>query len=173
VISIPFNSPDRTHLLNNLGYQLGKRFERTHSEDDLNRAVEMTDAAVSATPFNHPERAGRLDNLGYQLGMRFELTGSVDDLNRAVDVAGAAVVVTPANHPEQASRLENIGNQLEKRFKLTGSKDDLDRALSSYKSGWCCLTALPSIRINLARRAAGILALQSNWEEASLLLREL
>ncbi|RYP81636.1 hypothetical protein DL770_005844 [Monosporascus sp. CRB-9-2] len=172
VDAIPQDHPARVSLLNSLGNRLGRRFERTGSMDDLNRAVDVMDMAVNATPQNHPDRAGLLNNIGNLLGMRFERTGSMDDLNRAVNVADVAVNATPQDHPDRASRLNNLGIWLDRRFKRTGSLNDLNRTLTSYKEGWRCYTAPPSIRIGLARNAAGILASQANWEESSSLLQE-
>ncbi|RYP32700.1 hypothetical protein DL768_011129 [Monosporascus sp. mg162] len=172
VNATPQDHPDRAGWLNNLGNQLGRRFERTGSMDDLNRAVDVADMAVNATPQDHPDRAAMLNNLGNWLGRRFERTGSMDDLNRAVDVANMAVEATPQDHPGRAMWLSNLGLWLGRRFERTGSIDDLNRTLSSYNKGWNCYTASPSIRIRLARNAAGILASRANWEESSLLLQE-
>ncbi|KAL7918917.1 CHAT domain-containing protein [Trichoderma austrokoningii] len=69
-------------MLSNLGSMLGRRFERTGSMDDLNRAVSVASDAVDATPHDHPHRAACLNNLGNRLGRRFERTGSLDDLNQ-------------------------------------------------------------------------------------------
>ncbi|KAL8364750.1 hypothetical protein RB595_003837 [Gaeumannomyces hyphopodioides] len=172
VDATPQNHPSRAAYLNNLGNLLSSRFKRTGSINDLNRAVEVAGMAVDATPQNHPDRAACLSNLGSGLGRRFERTGSMDDLNRAVEVAGMAVDATPQNHPKRAGCLNNLGNRLGSRFEQTGSTDDLNRSLSSYKEGWSCHTAPPSIRIRLARDAANILASQRNWDESSQLLRE-
>jgi hypothetical protein len=157
--------------LNNLGNWLGRRFERTGSMDDLNRAVDVADMAVNATPQDHPDRAGRLNNLGSWLGMRFERSGSMDDLHRAVDVSDMAINATPQDHPDRAGILNNLGSWLGRRFERTGSMDDLNRALSHYKEGWSCHSSPPSIRIRLARHAADILASQRNWEESSEILQ--
>ncbi|RYP29513.1 hypothetical protein DL767_006703 [Monosporascus sp. MG133] len=170
--AIPQDHPNRAGFLNNLGNWLGTRFERTGSINDLNRAVDVTNMAVNAIPQDHPDRASWLNNLGYWLGRRFERTGSIDDLNRAVDVTDMAVDATPQDHLNRASRLNNLGSWLGRRFERTGSMDDLNRTLTSYKEGWHCYTAPPSIRIRLARNAAGILASQANWEESSSLLQE-
>ncbi|KLU92421.1 hypothetical protein MAPG_11367 [Magnaporthiopsis poae ATCC 64411] len=168
----PQNHPDRAMYLNNLGNLLGSRFERTGSMGDLNRAVEVTGMAMDATPQNHPNRIICLNNLGNWLGTRFDRTGSMNDLNRAVEVAGMAVDATPQNHPDRATCLNNLGNLFSTRFDRTGSMDDLNRSLSSYRNGWSCHTAPPSIRIQMARGAANILASQRNWEESSQLLQE-
>ncbi|KAK3984180.1 CHAT domain-containing protein [Cladorrhinum sp. PSN332] len=172
VDAIPQDHPDRAGRLNNLGNRLGTRFKRTGSIDDLNRAVDVASMAVDATPQDHPYRAGWLHNLGTWLGRRFERTGSIDDLNRAVDIASMAVDATPQDHPDRAGRLNNLGTWLGRRFERTDSIDDLNRTLSSYKEGWCCYTAPPSVRIQLAWAAANILTSQRNWGESSRLLEE-
>ncbi|RYP80093.1 hypothetical protein DL770_006376 [Monosporascus sp. CRB-9-2] len=50
-----------------LTVMLGRRFERTGSMDDLNRAVDIADMALNATPQDHPDRTSRLSNLGIWL----------------------------------------------------------------------------------------------------------
>ncbi|RYP45618.1 hypothetical protein DL768_008055 [Monosporascus sp. mg162] len=172
VDATPQDHPDRGGYLSNFGNNLSIRFERFDSIDDIDRAVDITSQAVNVTPQGHRYRAGYLNNLGNNLGTRFERTGSIDDLNRAVDVAGQAVDATPQDHPDRAGRLNNFGNRLGTRFEQTGSVDDLNRALSSYREGWRCYTAPPSIRIPSALQAARILALQKDWEGSSQLLQE-
>ncbi|KAM0415700.1 hypothetical protein ACHAPT_013340 [Fusarium lateritium] len=164
--------PGRAGMLSNLGNWLGRRFERTGLMDDLSRAVDVAEMAAKATPQDHPDRAAMLNNLGNRLGSRFERTGSIDDLNRAIDVAEMAVKATPQDHPGRAGMLSNLGNWLGRRFERTGSIDDLNHALSSYKEGWTCHRAPPFIRIQLARKAAAILAKRSHWEESSGLLQD-
>ena len=166
----PQESNDLAGRLSNFGAILGRRFERTGSTDDLNRAVEVANIAVDATPQDHPDRAGYLNSLGNLLGRRFERTGSMDDLNRAVEFANIAVNATPRDHPDRAGYLNSLGSWLGTRFERTGSMDDLNRALSYYKEGWVCYTSPPSIRIISARHAANILASQQKWEDASSLL---
>ncbi|KAI8649679.1 TPR domain-containing protein [Fusarium keratoplasticum] len=154
VKATPQDHPNRSTYLNNLGNLLGRRFERTGSMDDLNRAIDVADMAVKATPQDHPNRANDLNraidignmavkatpqdhpnrstylnNLGNLLGRRFKRTGSIDDLNRAIDVADMAVKATPQDHPNRASWLNNLGNWLGSRFERTGSMDDLNRAI--------------------------------------------
>ncbi|TGJ72367.1 hypothetical protein EYR41_004266 [Orbilia oligospora] len=73
-------------MLSNFGVMLGTRFNRTGSMDDLNRAVEAVDIAVTATHQDHPDQANRLSNLGNQLKTRFHRTGSIDDTDRALSL---------------------------------------------------------------------------------------
>ena len=162
---------DRARRLNNLGHQLRTQFERTGAMDNLNRAVEVADVAVAAIPLDHPDRAAMLSNLGNHLGRRFERTGAMDDLNRAVEVTDVAVTVTPPDHSSRATLLLNLGHWLVTRFGRTGAGKDIERSLLSFREGWNCQSARPSIRIKLARKAAWLLAWQSNWEESSVLLQ--
>ncbi|KAK6502499.1 hypothetical protein TWF506_003080 [Arthrobotrys conoides] len=90
-------------MLSNFGVMLGTRFDRTGFMDDLNRAVEAADMAVTATPQDHPDRAACLNNLGNRLGTRFHRTDSTDDLNRVVEVADMVVAATFQGHPDQAA----------------------------------------------------------------------
>ncbi|PQE12949.1 TPR domain-containing protein [Rutstroemia sp. NJR-2017a BBW] len=172
VDTTPQDHLDRASRLSNLGSTLGRRFEQTGSIEDLNRAIDVIKIAVDITPQDHPDRASHLGNLGSWLSTRFEQTGSIEDLNYAIDITNIAVDTTPKDHPDRAGRLSNLGSMLGTRFDWTGSIEDLNCALSWYKEGWRCYTAPPSIRIRLARQAAGILILQLNWEESSLLLQE-
>jgi hypothetical protein len=77
--------PHGLPCLNNLGAILGRRFERTGSMDDLDRAIETVSVAVQATSQDHPVRPAYLNNLGNMFRRRFERTGSLSDLNRAVE----------------------------------------------------------------------------------------
>jgi len=86
------------HMLSNLGIMLSRRFERTGSIDDLNRAVDVAEQAVNATPEDHPNRAGRLNNLENLLTTQFERTGSLYNPNRDFYVADRAVNTTPVDH---------------------------------------------------------------------------
>jgi protein involved in temperature-dependent protein secretion len=134
------------------------RFDQTGAIDDLNHAVEATDEAVKATPSDHPNRAFYLNNLGIWLGTRFRRTGAMDDLNHAVEAIDKAVKATPSDHPYRARYLNNLGICLGMRFEWTKATNDLYSSLSTYKEGWNCHSAPPSVRISLAQRAARILA---------------
>ena len=166
VVATPPDHPDRPRRWSNLGLRLGTRFKRIGALEDLNRAIDAADIAVAAIPPDHPDRATCLSNLGIWLGTRFERTGAINDLNRAVDVTNMAVAATPPDHPDRAGYLSNLGD----RLLQTGL--DVERSLSSFKEGWNCRAGRPSIRLNLARKAAALLMSQSDWKESSSLLRE-
>lgn len=94
------------------------------------------------------------------------------DLNRAVEVADDAVETTPFDHRDCASWLSNLGGWLGRRFEQTVDMADFESSLASYRQGWDCRTAPPSIHIDLARRAASLLASQLEWEESSKYLND-
>lgn len=98
---------------------------------------------------------------------QFQRQQSINELNEAVEAADDAIKATTRDNQDRADCLNNLGNRLGRRFERTGDMADLESSLASYKQGWACRTAPPSIRIRLARYAASILALQSKWEESS------
>jgi tetratricopeptide (TPR) repeat protein len=161
-------TPDELSLL---GVRLSKRFERTGSIKNLDRAINMMDNAVALTQ-DHFDQAMYLSNLGSSLVTQFEQSSSIEDLNRAIDYTGKAVAATPQDHPNRATYLYSLGKILATRSRQIDSKDDLNNALFAYKEGWRCLYAPPSIRIRLARSAADILISRFSWEESSFLLQE-
>jgi tetratricopeptide (TPR) repeat protein len=163
---------DRAALLNNLGSWLGRRFERAGAIEDLNRAIEVTDMAVTITSSGHPDRVAQLNNLAALLGVRFQHTGAMEDLNRAIKMTATAVTIKPSDLPDRATILKNLGGWASMRFRLTRDERDIEASILSFKEGLNCQNVQPSIRINLARNAATLLASQLNWEESSKLLEE-
>jgi hypothetical protein len=172
VNATPHDHPDRAVMLSNLGNMLSTRFNHEGDMNDLNRAVGVTEIAVNATPQDHPYRACHLSNLGSKLIARFNHEGDMNDINRAVGVTEIAVNATPQDHPDRAGRLSNLGHIVGARFRQTNAPTDLERSVSSFRQGWECRHAQPSLRIKLARMVARHLAIQSDWEQASSLLDE-
>jgi tetratricopeptide (TPR) repeat protein len=125
----PVEHSNRAMGLTALGIALQRRFERTGSMDDLDRAILTSEQAVKLTPVNHPSRAIYLNNFGSALAKRFERKGSMGDLDRTIMVNEQAVKLNPVGHPDRAGVLLNLGNALLRRFLRTGSMDDLDLAV--------------------------------------------
>ena len=100
-------------MLDGLGNQLGRRYERTGKMEDLEDAINRVREAVAATSNNHPDRAGRLNNLGNKLESR---TGKTEDLEEAIQRAREAVAATPEDHPNRAGWLHSLGNHLSRRY---------------------------------------------------------
>ncbi|KAF3064943.1 hypothetical protein GL218_02143 [Daldinia childiae] len=93
------------------------------------------------------------------------------DLDRAIDLSDTAVRLIPQDHPDRGLYLQNYATRLSYRYEWTESPDDLDRKLETLVEGWRCDSSPPSVRINLARGAAQILALRGDWKESSQLLK--
>ena len=139
---------------------LQRRFERTGSMDDLDRAIRTNEQAVASTPDDHPNRGMYLNNLGNALQSRFERTGSMDDLDRAITTNEQAVASTPDDHPNRGMYLNNLGSALQRRFERTGSMDDLDRAITTKEQAFEMNTAPPSIRLKAASSCSDLLIRQ-------------
>ena len=60
----PEDHPNRYIMLNNLGYTLGKRYNRMSNVDDLNRAIEAFSLALKCVSDHHIHRPAILGNLG-------------------------------------------------------------------------------------------------------------
>lgn len=77
-------------VLGDLGAMLYKRFQRTGSLDDLNRAIDAVGQAIDATSEGISDQALYLRTLGTWLRTRYERTALVGDLNRSVEVSSPA-----------------------------------------------------------------------------------
>src|SRR5438046_267929 len=111
VESIPDDHPDHAGGLNNLGNALQRRFKRTGSIEDLDRAIVTREQAVESTPDDHPDHAGMLSNLGIALQSRFKRTGSLEDLDRAIETKEQALksdIAPPSIRLEAASSCSDL-----------------------------------------------------------------
>jgi len=113
-------------------------FARRHSAQgrmgDLDRALELWQAAVAETPAGSPDRPMFLSNLGNGLSARFARNGRMQDLEEAIRVYEAAVAETPAGSPDRPSRLNNLGNGLRSRFARSGRVADLEEAIRVHEA---------------------------------------
>ncbi|KAI2621937.1 CHAT domain-containing protein [Hypomontagnella submonticulosa] len=140
----PLNS-----ALGNLATMLVRLFERTHSMDDLDRAIEVTNTAVDLVPRGHPNENQCLSNLGAVLLARFKRLGSMEDLNRAIDTMETLVNNAPAPHPFRYMYLNNLGSAVGMRFHREGSMVDLDRAIDVSKKALGSIPKSHSDRANV------------------------
>jgi len=159
-------------VFHSLGNAFWRRFERSGSNTDLERAAEKLEAAVRAIPSGHPDRAGYHNDIGIIVACVAQQRDSEELFNQSIDYMRAAVRATDNNEPDRARWSLNLGARLEEGYGRGCSADDLAGALASYLEGWGCDAAAPSVRIELAQRAARIFASQSEWEKASWLLHE-
>ena len=113
-------------------------FARRHSAQgrmgDLDRALELWQAAVAETPAGSPDRPMFLSNLGNGLSARFARNGRMQDLEEAIRVYEAAVAETPAGSPDRPGYLNNLGTGLSDRFARSGRVADLEEATNAYRA---------------------------------------
>jgi tetratricopeptide (TPR) repeat protein len=129
----PDDYPNLASRVNNLGNQLGRRYERTGEMADLEEAIKAARQAINSTPNDHPDRAGMLSNLGTKLGRRYERTGEMTDLEEAIETVRQAVELTPNDHPDLTSHLNNLGNQFGRRYERIGEMADLEEAIEAAR----------------------------------------
>ncbi|KAI0852643.1 CHAT domain-containing protein [Daldinia vernicosa] len=119
--SITSDHPAYAPALNCLGCCFSERSRRTHSEDDMNRCIDMSSMAVDATHEDSlADLANRMSNLGAALINRYSWTCSMSDLNSALDKLDMATNLVPVGHRAYI----DIGNN------FADCLGNLDRAVS-------------------------------------------
>jgi len=69
----PQDHPDLAMYLNNLGYKLETRFEKTGRMEDLEESIRRAQQAGDIMPQDHPDLAMYLNNFGRHLCLLFQL----------------------------------------------------------------------------------------------------
>ncbi|MFF3504009.1 hypothetical protein [Streptomyces sp. NPDC003247] len=121
---------DRARAQFHLGRALLTRFTRTTNLTELEEAIDLLRASVSATPTTdlaHEQRRSLLD-AALQSTERFE--GLLDD---GVALSRAVTEITNADDPHRARRLEGLGFFLVGRFHESGSLSDLDEGIDALR----------------------------------------
>lgn len=174
----------RAVILNNLGSTLSSQAQKlarrqkstgtpdSEIDDTFVEAIAILRESINATSEGDTDRPSRLANLGNCLGRRFIHNGSVDadTIRDAIKAMDSAIRATHRSNPARAMYLSGLGDLFSFRHRQTGAAKDLTDALECYKDGWRVQSAAHHVRIRLARDAAEILAQQSSWEEAAVLL---
>ncbi|MEM7530482.1 MAG: hypothetical protein AAF416_23110, partial [Pseudomonadota bacterium] len=96
---------------------------------DLERAIELGEAALAATPEDHPDRPGRLVSLAGGLRALHLVTGKKNHLERAIDLMDSVLARTPTDAPEYFSYQATLGSFLSNRHDCLGDFSDLERAI--------------------------------------------
>ena len=110
-----------------LAYRL--RSDRHGAGADLDRAVAVGEASVSACPEGDAARAGCLANLADSLHARFERDGDSASLEDALAAYQAAVSAALSGHPLYSVALGKLGAALTSRFTMFSRIEDLDEAI--------------------------------------------
>ncbi|WP_052847263.1 CHAT domain-containing protein [Streptomyces avicenniae] len=122
-------SPHGPGVASNLA--IGLRMRPGVSHADLDEAVTLARAAVTATPPGHLLHARFLSNLAICLGSRHAFTGDPADAEEAARHAAQAVAVTPLDHPNRVTRLGSLATSralLHEISPTPAGLDDLIRA---------------------------------------------
>ena len=123
----------RLWVWNDAGNAYIRRYWRTGSIADLDKALALWQQAVEATPPDSPDRPMFLNNLGTGLRERYERTGRLEDLEAAIRVFREAVEATPPDSPNRPTILTSLGNGLWARYERTGRLEDLEEAIRVYR----------------------------------------
>lgn len=163
----PQGDPAYIGRVANLGVFLRQRYEKHRFSGDLDRSIKMSRAAVDVLSETDMKTSLALNmkNLAFGLFKRSIHTDSMDDLDEAIATLKTAAALLPENHPELGFIFEN----LIKCYAVRGNVA-IDDQLQISLRGWRCQNSPPSARIPLASVAAGLLNLESRWEEANEIL---
>ncbi|KAJ7774149.1 CHAT domain-containing protein, partial [Mycena maculata] len=96
---------------------------------DLEAALENSQAAVAHTPDHHPGLPMRLHGLAVSFRDRYQRSGNLQDLEAALDNSKAAVAHTPEGHPDLPGWLQNLAVLFRDRYRRSGNLQDLEAAL--------------------------------------------
>ncbi|KAL3294475.1 TPR domain-containing protein [Colletotrichum asianum] len=127
--------PLAARRLESLGECFSERARVFDSEEDLKRAVQLTDEAINGMPLAHPNYPDFMMSLANRLNLLSSRSRSMNDLNRAVHAAEVAAVLTLEDHPLRPVRLEVHGAMLCERSERTGSIEDLRCAIGVLDMG--------------------------------------
>ncbi|MDG4830594.1 CHAT domain-containing protein [Solwaraspora sp. WMMD1047] len=139
--------------LGELGEAYRQRYEQTGDPTHVDRAVTLTDQAV--THAGDQASPALLLNLSGALLLRYERTGARSDLRRATTLSERAVSGLPRDDPDRGAHLAVAASVLLKRHERSRSTEDIHRAVDLYEQALATLAdddrARPSLLRGLAR----------------------
>lgn len=115
--------------ISNLAASLSYRFEKTNSQDNLQQAINLQNAALgmlSQAP--NAERAMTLGNLSSFLETHYETSKYMDDLEEVIRCARSAVDGSLTGSPDEGDHLERLPRLLARRFKHMSDSKELEEA---------------------------------------------
>ena len=123
------------------------RFEKFGDLEDLERAVSISEIAITATP---PGKQGKLaimrHNASVQLGKKVRSgQGTSADLERAIGLAQQVIEATPEGHYHLATYRSSLAEHYVLRFDMKGEMGDLDHAIGLTEQ---VLASLPVGHLN-------------------------
>jgi hypothetical protein len=115
--------------LGNLANALGQRVERTHSTQDLHRAIENYDKCLQLLTPNNFNRGLFLYNKGRAMQKLFDFTGSERAIQAAIAIQQEAVETDPGRAPF----LDALGSAFIKAFGLNNDPQYFEAAVENYE----------------------------------------
>lgn len=156
VNNMPLTDPNGPLCLFNLGNQYLSRFEAKNDLED----VTIRDARPSASNT-------RLMNFLVTSVESRHQNLNIKDLDNAIDYYKRALGSLPVDHVGRARMLLITGRALESRYRRMFMLADLEDAIAFYTEACNYRIARPLERIDGARKAAELHALQKYWTEAT------
>ena len=153
---MPSDSPLVPSLLNNIGFAITTRYERSKRPTDIEWAIDALGECVGDQTLPEGRSILWWTNLGNALRLRYhELSRDMEDLNKAIRLFEAVVRETPAHSPNLAVYRQNLANTVIDRMRDSSAPDhgDLDRGIGLLQKAVTEFggppTDLPSIYANL------------------------
>lgn len=124
------------------------RFEKvTKSVEDLTRAIEIYEDAISKSSPHSLVLPSLFHNLAIVITRKYYQTGNRDELDRAIADAKRAVNLMEEGHPDRGLYLNNLSQTLLIRFRLSNEPEDLHNAYSAKKEALNLVLASPYDRV--------------------------
>ncbi|CAE6437786.1 unnamed protein product, partial [Rhizoctonia solani] len=111
------------------GEFLRNRFLRFGKLEDIEKAIEYGNRALSLTPDGHPHMPIQFICLGAYYNDHFLRVGHLDDIEKAIDCNTRALGLTLVNDPNFPMVLGNLGASYVVRFQRLGEISDLEKSI--------------------------------------------
>lgn len=133
---------DEATLLHASSHLLLLRYQRLGELDNLEQAVEQSQAALVLTPLDSPDRDIRLQHLGVLTRVRTELSGvDLTTLEQMISIFEEMVVTFAPNDPSLPITMTHLGTLLHIRYDRLEVLADIDRAINLVQNGLASTTA--------------------------------
>jgi tetratricopeptide (TPR) repeat protein len=119
--------------LTDVGDLFMEEYQESFSNDLLERAIAIYEAAIKLTPDDNEDKAELLIRLGLTLGHRFEYFGDITDIDKAISTFERSLILSPNGDADKPDRLHNLGSSFLTRFEHFGDLADGDRAISTHE----------------------------------------
>ncbi|QRW18633.1 CHAT domain protein [Rhizoctonia solani] len=105
------------------------RFRRLGELDDIEKAIEYGNRALSLTPEEHSDTPNRLTCLGNYYNDRYRRLGKLEDMEKSFNCRMRALGSTSENDAELPVRMGDVGRSYTVRYRRLGDVDDLEKSL--------------------------------------------